>query len=431
MRRGLALRVAASSLTFAVVVGLLVYFVQRRQVGEAVAAHALEQAELFNAEIGRLLGEPASAGVAGFQRQIEDFRRRQPDRRLGRLVLVDVYGDGGRRLGGFVAAGNSLGEAYRLAAAGGLGRPAGDAEWRPLRIAGAPHLEISVPLRSAAGEPAGWSEGIFAVGPEIAAADRRRLLWTVALAVTAVLGTAAMIYPLLMDLVRRLVGLGSDLLQANLEMLQALGGALTLRDTETQAHSARVTLVAVRLAESLGLEPAEIRSLIKGALLHDIGKIAVGDEILLKPGPLTEEEYGVMKVHVRHGAEIVERATWLKSGADVVRYHHEKFNGDGYLEGLAGGEIPRAARIFAIADAFDALSSRRPYKEPMSLEETLDALRRGRGSHFDPELLEVFETIAPALFDRVARQPPEALSGDLQAVVGRYFAVGLEGLAET
>ena len=138
-----------------------------------------------------------------------------------------------------------------------------------------------------------------------------------------------------------------------------------------------------------------------------------------------------MKIHVHHGAEIVERITWLKSGADVVRFHHEKWNGDGYLEGLIAGEIPRAARIFAIADAFDALSSRRPYKEPMSLEETLDALRRGRGSHFDPELLDVFETIAPALFDRVARREPAALDTDLQQVVGRYFAVGLEGLAET
>ncbi len=268
------------------------------------------------------------------------------------------------------------------------------------------------------------------LGPEIAAADQRRLLGTMALAVSAVLGTAAIIYPLLMDLVRRLVGLGSDLLHANLEMLQALGGALTLRDSETQTHSARVTLVAVRLAEALGLEAAEIRSLIKGALLHDIGKIAVGDEILRKPGPLTEQEYDVMKMHVRHGAEIVERATWLKSGADVVRFHHEKFNGEGYLEGLAGGEIPRAARIFAIADAFDALSSRRPYKEPLALEETLGALRRGRGSHFDPCFLDVFETIASALFDDIARRRPEALGGDLQAVVGRYFAAGLEGPAD-
>ncbi len=250
-------------------------------------------------------------------------------------------------------------------------------------------------------------------------------------AVIAVLGTAALIYPLLMGLVRRLAGLGSDLLQANLEMLQALGGALTLRDTETQAHSARVTLVAVRLAETLGLEPAEIRNLIKGALLHDIGKIAIGDEILLKPGPLTTEEYSAMQTHVRHGAEIVERATWLRSGSDVVRFHHEKYDGTGYLEGLSGSDIPRAARIFAIADAFDALASRRPYKEALAFDDTLAALRKGRGSHFDPEILDAFEAIAPALFDSVSRRQPEALGGDLQGVVRRYFAVGLEGLAET
>ncbi len=335
-QRRLARRVVTSSLAFAVVVGLLVYFVQRRQMGEGVVAHALELAERFDAETGTLLDGTAGIDQAALRDEIEAFRERQ----------------------------------------------------------------------------------------------RRRLFWSVAAAVAAVLSTAALIYPLLMELVRRLVRLGSDLLQANLEMLQALGGALTLRDTDTQAHSARVTLVAVRLAETLGLGPAEIRNLIKGALLHDIGKIAIGDEILLKPGPLTDEEYGAMKTHVRHGAEIVERTTWLRSGADVVRFHHEKYNGDGYPEGLAGGEIPKAARIFAIADAFDALSSRRPYKEPLALDVTLAALRRSRGSHFDPEILDAFEAIAPALFERVARREPEALSADLQTVVRRYFAVGLEGLVE-
>ena len=129
--------------------------------------------------------------------------------------------------------------------------------------------------------------------------------------------------------------------------------------------------------------------------LHDVGKIGVRDSILLKPGRLDKDEYEIMKTHVRHGLDIVKRSAWLKDATDVVGYHHEKFNGEGYFENLAGEKIPIAARIFAIADVFDALTSERPYKKAFSLEQAISILKEGKETHFDPQLLDVFIDIAP------------------------------------
>jgi HD-GYP domain-containing protein (c-di-GMP phosphodiesterase class II) len=165
------------------------------------------------------------------------------------------------------------------------------------------------------------------------------------------------------------------LLDSNLEILQVLGGAIAKRDSDTDAHNFRVSIYSVRLAETISLPRNEIRSLIKGALLHDVGKLAIRDNILLKQDKLTEDEFSIMKSHVEHGLEITARARWLKDADPVVGGHHEKFGGSGYPGGLSGDDIPLAARIFAIADVFDPLTSRRPYKAPMPF---VEAARRSR-----------------------------------------------------
>lgn len=171
-----------------------------------------------------------------------------------------------------------------------------------------------------------------------------------------------------------------------------------------------------------------MRGLIKGSFIHDVGKIGVPDAVLLKPGPLNEEEYRVMQTHVGIGVDIVRRAAWLRDSVSVVAAHHEKFGGGGYPQGVRAHDIPLVARIFAIADVFDALTSKRPYKNPLGLEETMQILQKGRGVHFDPELLDAFACIAAKLYEKYAGREEDDLSQELVAIVDHYFSAGMESL---
>ena len=180
----------------------------------------------------------------------------------------------------------------------------------------------------------------------------------------------------------------------------------------------------MKIAEAIGMDADNIRTLIKGAFLHDVGKIGIRDNVLLKPGRLTDDEYEVMKRHVNHGIDIVKRSEWLIDARSVVGSHHEKYDGSGYDRGLKGEEIPVNARIFALADVFDALTSRRPYKEPYSFDESMQVLEAGRGTHFDPSLLDAFSHIARQLYEEYAQSDVEKPRGDLETIVERYFHRG-------
>jgi HD-GYP domain-containing protein (c-di-GMP phosphodiesterase class II) len=184
----------------------------------------------------------------------------------------------------------------------------------------------------------------------------------------------------------------------------------------------------VLLAEELAMDRAEIQHLIKGAALHDVGKIAIRDDILLKPGKLTEVEYEEMKSHVAHGVDIVSRSSWLEPAKVVVHNHHERFGGGGYLHGLTGTDIPLSARVFAIVDVFDALASVRPYKEALGFERTMEIMRGDSGTHFDPEILAAFERIAPEIYRRYYRSSTAELESELDRLVDRYFSGGLDAL---
>ena len=154
--------------------------------------------------------------------------------------------------------------------------------------------------------------------------------------------------------------------------------------------------------------------------------LLVKSAVLLKPGRLDEEEFNTMKTHVDHGLDIVARSQWLDDAADVVGYHHEKFDGSGYPEGRSGESIPIGARIFAIADVFDALASRRPYKEPFSFEETMQILHEGRGTHFDPRLLDSFTEIAKGLYGHLVGRDDPGLRQEVDVTIQRYFSVDLD-----
>jgi HD-GYP domain-containing protein (c-di-GMP phosphodiesterase class II) len=258
--------------------------------------------------------------------------------------------------------------------------------------------------------------------------DRRQALQTALYIGLIVLATALLLYPVILTLMRHLARYSENLLAANLETLELLGSAIAKRDSDTDAHNYRVTLYSLQLAEAAGLNPERSRALIKGAFLHDVGKIGVRDHVLHKPGKLDAEEFKVMKTHVDHGLDIVGRCAWLADAQDVVGSHHEKFDGSGYPKGTAGESIPVEARIFAIADVFDALASRRPYKEPLTFDETMKILEAGRATHFDPALLDCFNQIAHRLYDEYAGRDDERLREEVRVAVNRFFTGGLETL---
>lgn len=170
----------------------------------------------------------------------------------------------------------------------------------------------------------------------------------------------------------------------------ALSQALEFRDKVTGGHSERVTAYSLVMADSMGFSDEEMEHLRLGALLHDIGKIGVSDLILNKEGKLTDEEFATMQEHPTFGMKMIGKIEFLKEAADIVYCHHEKWNGRGYPQKLEGENIPLTARIFAIADVFDALTMERPYKAAWSPEEARDEIVNCGGSHFDPSVVKHF-----------------------------------------
>jgi putative nucleotidyltransferase with HDIG domain len=188
-----------------------------------------------------------------------------------------------------------------------------------------------------------------------------------------------------------------DLQRANDELSQAYDStiegwshALDLRDKETEGHTQRVAKMTLKLAKAMGLSDKELVHVHRGALLHDIGKMGVPDEILLKPGPLTEAEWKIMRQHPQLAYEMLAPIMYLKLALDIPYCHHEKWDGSGYPQGLQGERIPLAARIFAVVDVYDAVTSDRPYRKAWSKEKALEHIQSGSGSHFDPQVVRAF-----------------------------------------
>jgi HD-GYP domain-containing protein (c-di-GMP phosphodiesterase class II) len=188
-----------------------------------------------------------------------------------------------------------------------------------------------------------------------------------------------------------------ELQRTNLELtlaynttIEGWSRALDLRDRDTEGHTQRVTYAAVKLARRLGLTETELLDVRRGATLHDIGKMAIPDSILLKPGPLTVEEWDVMRQHPRYAYELLSPIPSLGGTLDIPHYHHERWDGTGYLEGLAGRQIPLAARVFAVVDVFDALMSARPYRAAWSNADASAHIVEQSGKHFDPEIAAEF-----------------------------------------
>jgi putative nucleotidyltransferase with HDIG domain len=264
--------------------------------------------------------------------------------------------------------------------------------------------------------------GLYRVGDELSSHLSHQVFWSVIGVIGVVLSTTLILIPIIGRLERQVLRHAHDAIDANIDALATLGSAIAKRDSDTDAHNYRVTLYAIRLAEKIGLEHDAMRNLIRGAFLHDVGKIAIPDAILLKQGRLSVDEFSIMKTHVQHGVDIVRDSRWLKAAVKVIACHHEKYDGNGYPSGLAGEKIPVLARIFSIVDVFDALTSRRPYKEALPLKDALDLMRAESGRHFDPVILGNFMPIAGDLHAMLNSAEEESTARQaLHRELRRYF----------
>jgi putative nucleotidyltransferase with HDIG domain len=195
-----------------------------------------------------------------------------------------------------------------------------------------------------------------------------------------------------------------ELSRSYMATVRALSNAVEARDVDTGKHAERVAAYGMEIARALGVPISDAPEIEFGFLLHDIGKVAIPDAILYKPGPLTDAERALMAQHPVIGAEIVREIEFLGQAAQVVRSHHERWDGGGYPDGLAGEQIPLAARVFAVADVLDALTTDRPYRPASPLSVAREMIRSESGQHFDPQVVAAFNSIADETFQRIGME---------------------------
>ena len=267
----------------------------------------------------------------------------------------------------------------------------------------------------------GYIKAIFLLDKYFIRSLKKSPIYIIAIVITTILLIVITIFPLLYRQYQKLHLEQYKLLRSNIAIISALGEAVAKRDSDTDEHNYRVTIYSIELAKKLNLKKRKIRGLIKGAFLHDVGKIGIEDNILLKPEKLSKDEFEKMKRHVELGLEIIKGIGWLQSARNIIGYHHEKVDGTGYPNGLKGEEIPIEARIFAVVDVFDALTSKRPYKEPFSLEKALKILKEDSGTHFDKNIVDKFEEIAEEIYNNIKNKNKNELKFYLQEVAKPFF----------
>lgn len=198
------------------------------------------------------------------------------------------------------------------------------------------------------------------------------------------------------------------LIRDDMQEIMALARSVEEKDQQTEGHCSRLERLATLTGERLGLPGKQLIALSYGAYLHDIGKVMVADEILGKTSALSDTEWEEMQRHPDHGAEMLSKKQFLSGAAEVVRAHHERFDGDGYPRGLSGDEIPIGARVVAVVDTYDAIVSARPYKKALAKEEAIQELEKNAGTQFDPRVVKAFLDVVKASSQEDAEGMPHA-----------------------
>ncbi|HJV51092.1 MAG TPA: HD-GYP domain-containing protein [Noviherbaspirillum sp.] len=412
-----AVRIAIVSVLLAAVASPVAWFVAHQNAEQGTVSLAMEDSR----RLLRHFDAIALSGPNAAQRA-----RKAADALAGGLFdIAEIYNRNGQKLAlAMTAEGIEVESrlpphprpAYTAAAFESLRLP--DGRWI---------LRVFVPLQVVSGSAPAGITGYFE-GVRIVSDWQRRQMLNAALSAALIAGLASLlcgaaIYPVVVRLSADNERKAREVLDSHIAMMEALGRAIAKRDSETGAHNFRVAWIATRIGERLGLGARSMQSLIVGSFLHDIGKISIPDAILRKPGGLDREESEIMHTHVAQGEDIVAGVGWLEEAKDIVAAHHEKWDGSGYPRRLAGATIPLAARIFAVADVFDALCSRRPYKEPMDFEKAMAILEADTGSHFDPGVMAAFRPIAREVFDRLARCDEGDARGLLEERVHLHFGM--------
>jgi HD-GYP domain-containing protein (c-di-GMP phosphodiesterase class II) len=410
-----ALRIGAVSLLLASLVSPLAWYFTRERAEEAVVSLAIE-------ESGRLLHRYDAIDLSGVH-AAEHAGSAAASIVGGLFDIAEIYNPQGAKL---AEAMTSEGRAVEpeLPQHGSPGYTVGSYE--SLRPSGGLWvLRVFVPLRDSATDMrrpiTGYFEGIRVV-PQWQRTEILSNAMTVALMVClASLVCGGAVYPVVVHLSADNERKAREVLDSHISMMEALGRAIAKRDSDTGAHNFRVAWIAACIAERMGISGAAMQSLIAGSFLHDVGKIGIPDAVLLKPGKLDDAELSLMRTHVGQGEEIVTGMGWLDGANAVVAAHHEKWDGSGYPRHLSAAAIPLSARIFAVADVFDALCSKRPYKEAMEFSAAMAILERDTGSHFDPAVMAVFRPMAGEIFNRLAQVDDNTARQLLEERVRHHF----------
>lgn len=411
LRRTLAVRMGAAAAAIGVLAGSFAYLLGTYRAEDFALERAVESARHFESPVMQLAVASGASADHETLRQLLDRTRFVGVRvfNLDRSLMFEQWAEIPAPL-------------IALAKVQPHEWPAKDAVHRRwVEAAGEQLIQVVLPLSTTQGTPIGYVEGISRLDQE-SIRERRSQVWNGAwAAASSALIAALLLYPLMLAMLRRANDLSRKLLDSNLSLLSSLGNAIAKRDSGTDAHNYRVTCYAVALAEALAVSGDDIADLVVGAFLHDVGKIGIPDQILLKPGKLEPDEFEIMKTHVQQGIDIVADNPWLSGAARTIRSHHERFNGSGYPDRLHGDAIPLSARIFSVADVFDALTSERPYKVALPLDNALAVVEQNVGSRFDPDVVASFRGIAPALYAEIYCADTAALKVKMQAMLCKYF----------
>lgn len=410
-----ALRIGIVSLLLASVTSPTAWFVARERAEETVVSLASE-------ESGRLLHHYDAINLTGPKAK-EHAAIAAKIIAGGLFDIAEIYDSNGDKLAESLTEEGELVEStlpkhvkpnYTTASYESINLPKG--KWA---------LRVFIPLRDLKGGANDSITGYFE-GVRVIPAWQDKQIISSSLTVALMVGLASLlcglaVYPVVVYLSADNERKAREVLDSHISMMESLGRAIAKRDSDTGAHNYRVAWIAARIAERMGLAGNAMQALIVGSFLHDVGKIAIPDAILLKPGKLDDTELSIMRTHVAQGEQIVTGMGWLDGANAIVAAHHEKWDGTGYPRGLKGEAIPQAARIFAVADVFDALCSKRPYKAPMDFNSVMDILEKDTGTHFDPSVMAVFRAMAKEIFVKLEGSNEHDARQLLEERVRRHF----------
>ncbi len=281
--------------------------------------------------------------------------------------------------------------------------------------------KTAIPLFGSGEKLSGYLTGIYLVSLAESQEIINRFLLSFAICIAAVSLCTLLCYFGFLFMNNHLIRSVGELNRTNIFLIKKLGEALAKGDSQETDHNARVLIYAMKLAENVKLPLEQRRSLIYGVFLHDIGMLSISPAILGKEDDLDAEELKEIDQHPKEGAELIRKFRWLRNAEKVVRYHHENYDGNGYPNGIKHEKIPMTARIFSIADTFDALTSRRPYKDPLPLAESMAIMEKETGLQFDPVLLSSFLQIAPQLYEIIAQRKSKELDKDVDRLLKKYL----------